>query len=99
MRQPMAALLRSSHMRSGTLIAILALALLPASAGSNPPDMNSAARTQNDAADWAEWDARARITQGDYDGAAQAQQHAAVARRQADQLASRAPRRPAQPRP
>jgi hypothetical protein len=76
-------------MRTGTLFAILTLALLPASAHPNPPDISPAARTQYDQADWAEWDAQAHVTQGDYDTAVQAEQHAAAARRQADQLASR----------
>jgi hypothetical protein len=86
-------------MRTGTLVTILALALVASSAHANPPDISPAARTQYETADWAEWDAQARITQGDYDGATQAQQHAAAARRQADDLASRAPRRPVQANP
>jgi hypothetical protein len=86
-------------MRTSRLPAILTLALLPASAYPNPPDISPKARTQYEAADWAEWDAQARITQGDYDSAVQAQQHATATRKRADQLASRTPKRPAQATP
>ena len=43
----------------------------------------------------ADWDAQARITDGDYDGAVQAEQLAQAARKQADELATRATKRPA----
>ncbi len=77
-------------MRATNLLPVLLLALLPVSAHPNPPDANPGAQTEYNEANWAELDAQARITEGDYDGAVQAEQHAEAARKAADELAARA---------
>ena len=53
------------------------------SGGSGAADAGAAAANR-DAARWAELEAQARITEGDYDGAVQAEQRADVERRKAD---------------
>jgi hypothetical protein len=87
-------------MRVVILIPILLVAALPERALPNPPIPGPSAATEPNAAeanaaDWADWDAQARITDGDYDGAVQAEQLAQAARKQADELATRATKRPA----
>ena len=55
----------------------------PGAGGSGAADAGEAAANR-DAARWAELEAQARITEGDYDGAVQAEQRADVERRKAD---------------
>jgi hypothetical protein len=81
-------------MRVASLVPVVVLALLSAPAHSDPPNVGSSANTQSNEADWADWDARARITEGDYDGAVQAEQRAKEARQQADHVLVRAPSAP-----
>jgi hypothetical protein len=52
------------------------LAVAPGFARPDPPGISPAATAEREAARWAEWEAQARITDGDYDGAIQAQQQA-----------------------
>ncbi|WP_428537742.1 hypothetical protein [Rhodopila sp.] len=70
-------------MRLSTAIGVLMLLAIPASAepavpgaaGPRSADLGAAA-ADRDAARWAELEAQARITDGDYDGAVQAEQQA-----------------------
>ncbi len=62
-----------------------------ATARSEPPDTNSSAAIEANAARWAELDAQARMTDGDYDGAVQAEQTADVNRKHAEELTARVP--------
>ena len=86
-------------MRAASLIPVLIIPALmvlalPASASSEPPTTNPSAATASNEANWAEFEAQARITDGDYDGAVQAEQRADAARKQAEQLAAGAQTRP-----
>lgn len=60
---------------------LLVLTAAFAQAEGNPPDINPAASVDRNEARWADWEAQSRITEGDYDGAAQAQKQADAARR------------------
>jgi hypothetical protein len=82
-------------MRVASLIPALLLATLSAPARSEPPTTGPSAATENNQANWADWDAQARVTDGDYDGAVQAEQQAHAAHRQADEIAARSKRHPA----
>ncbi len=81
-------------MRVARLIPVLMLTVLSTPARPEPPNINSSPATEYNEARWADWDAQARIADGDYDGAVQAEQHANAARKQADELAARAPNIP-----
>jgi hypothetical protein len=69
-------------MRIFLVIPILQLAAVPAFAEPSSVETNPAA-VRNEAG-WAEWEAQARITDGDYDGAVQAERQADVDRDAAD---------------
>lgn len=75
-------------------VLIIPLLALTAAACAEPPTINPAAEANE--AGWAELDAQARITEGDYDGALQAEHRAEVARQHAEELAAHAPIRSAQ---
>jgi hypothetical protein len=77
-------------MRIAFVVSFLVLAAMPAFARSDPAGTIPA--SSNDAG-WAEWEAQARITDGDYDGAVQAQQQADIDRQQANQQLARASKR------
>jgi hypothetical protein len=81
-------------MRVASLVPAVMLALLSAPAYPDPPNIGASANSKYNEADWADWDAQARITEGDYDGAVQAEQRAKEARQQADQVAARTPSPP-----
>jgi hypothetical protein len=49
-----------------------------------PADISPPLSIDRNQARWAEWEAQARMTDGDYDGAVQAQQQAEFDRREAD---------------
>jgi hypothetical protein len=70
---------------------ILTLFLLPMMVPAAHADNGShrASRSASDEANWADWDAKARMTDGDYEGAIQAEQYAQATRRAADDLAAR----------
>ncbi|WP_428489977.1 hypothetical protein [Rhodopila sp.] len=92
-------------MRVSTAITILMLLAIPAfaepaaentgAAGPSTADPGAAAAADRDAARWAELEAQARITDGDYDGAVQAEQQASTERLRAEryQLMARPTRR------
>jgi hypothetical protein len=82
-------------MRSASLIPALMLLALPTIAYPDPPTTNPSPATEYNEANWADWDAQARIAEGDYDGAIQAEQQAKATRKQADELATRSTKRPA----
>jgi hypothetical protein len=77
-------------MRAASLIPILILALLPVGARPDPSDLTPSARPEYNEANWADWDAQARMTDGDYDGAVQAEQRAAAARKAVEERAAQA---------
>jgi len=75
-------------MRLSSAIPVLMLLLMPAFAepravDPSATDPSAAAADRNDAR-WAELEAQARITDGDYDGAVQAEQQANADRHNAD---------------
>ena len=59
------------------LLSLLAMGAAIAGSPANRPSLS----TERDEARWADWEAQARITDGDYDGAVQAQQRADAQRR------------------
>ena len=67
-------------MRSRDVIAVLMLLLMLGVVRSGAVEKSPAA---SDRAGWADWEAQARIMQGDYDGAVQAEQQAEAGRREA----------------
>jgi hypothetical protein len=69
-------------MRISVAISLFLLAALPGFAQRSTVEMSPAA--DRNEARWAEWEAQARITDGDYDGAVQAEQQADVERHEAD---------------
>ena len=66
---------------------LVLLCALPAWAQPTQPGIAPAPRpsTDRDEARWAQWEAEARITDGDYDGAVQAAQQAEAERQKAQQ--------------
>jgi hypothetical protein len=78
-------------MRAASLIPILIPLLLPAAARSDPTNTSPSAKPESNEASWADWDAQARMTDGDYDGAVQAKQKADAARKAAEERAAQAP--------
>jgi hypothetical protein len=77
-------------MRAASLIPMLILLLLPAAARPDPTDIGPSAKPGYNEANWADWDAQARMTDGDYDGAVQAKQQADAARKAAEERAAQA---------
>jgi hypothetical protein len=71
-------------MRISFAIPLLMLLAFPNFARSDPSDLSLAATANRDEARWADWEAQARITDGDYDGALQAEQQAEADRHEAD---------------
>jgi hypothetical protein len=71
------------------------LIALPGAPGSDQPDMTPSAAADRNQAAWEEWEAQARVTDGDYDGAVQAEQRANEEQQQAErlELAARAAKR------
>jgi hypothetical protein len=69
-------------MRIILVIPLLLLAAVPAVAEGSSAETNPAA--DRNQARWAEWEAQARITDGDYDGAVQAERQADSDRDAAD---------------
>ncbi len=85
-------------MRLATLVPAVLMLALSVPARSDPSTVRPSAATATNEANWADWDAQARVTDGDYDGAVQAAQQARAARQQAEKLAARSTRRhPATP--
>jgi hypothetical protein len=78
-------------MRAASLIPMLILLLLPAAACPDPTNISPSAKPGYNEANWADWDAQARMTEGDYDGAVQAKQQADAARKAAEERAAQAP--------
>jgi hypothetical protein len=72
-------------MRAASLILVLTIMTLPAQVRAEPTSTAPSAATESNDAGWADTDAKARIIDGDYDGAVQAQQTADAARKQADE--------------
>jgi hypothetical protein len=72
-------------MRIAFVVPILMLALSPTPARPDTADLSPAAAENRNDARWAEWEAQARITEGDYDGAIKAQRQADADRQQAAQ--------------
>jgi hypothetical protein len=83
-------------MHTASLILVLTTVALPAQARPDPSIMTPSAAAQYDEARWAEWDAKARMAEGDYDGAVEAEQRAGAARKQTEQPVIRKPIRPTQ---
>jgi len=81
-------------MRTTALLPALMLAMLPLAARADPPTVSPSAATAANEARWADLDAQSRVTEGDYEGAVQAEQHANAARKQAEELTAQAPRHP-----
>jgi hypothetical protein len=79
-------------MRAVVAIPLLFLIAVPGCAQAEPAEMKLGMSADQNEARWAEWEAQARITDGDYDGAVRAEQQADADRREADTLA-RAPKR------
>ena len=77
-------------------IPCLMLIALPGFAQSERPGISPSVSAGRNETNWAEWEAQARMTDGDYDGAVQAERQAEAERKKADQqeLAERAPKRP-----
>jgi hypothetical protein len=72
-------------LRPALAIPLLLLMALPNLARSAPPGISPSATTDRNEARWAELEAQARVTDGDYEGAVQAQKQADAARTKADQ--------------
>jgi hypothetical protein len=68
------------------VVPLLMLVGMPTVARSDPSQAGPAAATDRDQARWADWEAQARMTEGDYDGAIQAEQQADSDRRESDRL-------------
>jgi hypothetical protein len=71
-------------MRAAFAASLLMLIAGPGVAQPAPADINPPPPIDRNQARWAEWEAQARMTDGDYDGAVQAQQQAESNRREAD---------------
>jgi hypothetical protein len=70
-------------MRIVVAIPLVMLASLPGFTRAEPAGMAPAAFADSNEARWADWEAQARITDGNYDGAIQAQEQANTDRREA----------------
>jgi hypothetical protein len=70
-------------MRAACIALLLVLATSPDLARSDPSSPTTAAAAAWNEARWADWEAWARIAEGDYDGAVQAEKHANTARQRA----------------
>ncbi len=83
-------------MCAGFAVTCLMLIALPGFGQPERPGVSPSVSAGRHEADWAEWEAQARITDGDYDGAVQAERQAAAERKKAEQreLAERAPKQP-----
>jgi hypothetical protein len=76
-------------MRVAFAVAVLMVTINPAAVRSDPP-----ATAAGTAARWAETEAQSRITNGDYDGAIQAEHEAQADRQEAErETAGRSPKR------
>ena len=71
-------------MRIAFAIPLLGLSAMPGLAQSGHSDISPSATADRDEARWADWEAQARVTDGDYDGAVRAEQQADAERQQAD---------------
>jgi hypothetical protein len=82
-------------MRAAVAIPLLFLIAAPSCAQAEPADIRPGVSADQNEARWAEWEAQARITDGDYDGAVQAEQQADAVRREAErrETLARAPKR------
>ncbi len=84
-------------MRTAIFLILCLLTIFPAvgQPDSIAPAAGVSARGDRDEARWADWEAQARITDGDYDGAVQAEQQAEAERHEADrqEMLARASRR------
>jgi hypothetical protein len=76
---------------SAAALLIVPLLLAAPSYAAVPPGADAA--QHSDDALWAEWEAQARLTGGDYDGAIQAEQQATAEWQQAEQASARSSRR------
>jgi hypothetical protein len=87
---------RELPMRAPLAVLLLMLIALAGVARADPPGVGPNASAARNEAYWADWDAQARITEGDYDGAVQAEKLAEAKRQQADreELAARAAKKP-----
>ena len=83
-------------MRAILSLPLLMLAVLPGLAAAEAPGISPSAAIDRNQAKWADLEAQARITDGDYEGALQAERQAQAARDRADQqaVAARGARRP-----
>jgi hypothetical protein len=73
-------------MRMSFVVPLLMLVAMPTVARSDASQAGPAAAADRDEARWADWEAQARITEGDYDGAIQAEQQADTDRRESVRL-------------
>jgi hypothetical protein len=70
--------------RAAFAVSLVILTAAGGPARPDPPAPGASADADRNAARWDEWDAQARITEGDYDGAVQAARQADADRQQAD---------------
>jgi hypothetical protein len=87
---------RNPPMRVAFAMLVLILIALAGAVRADPPGIGPSASADRNEANWADWDAQARITEGDYDGAVQAAKRAEAKRQQADreELAARTVKKP-----
>lgn len=69
---------------SAFILCLLTLSTASGQPNSIAPAAPSSAGRNTDKAAWADWEAQARMTDGDYDGAVVAEQQANAERREAD---------------
>jgi hypothetical protein len=77
-------------MRAAVAIPLLLMMTLPNCGRSDSSDPKSFVAPDRRAASWSEWEAEARMADGDYEGAVQAEQRAAA---EMQEMAARAPKR------
>lgn len=71
-------------MRTAFMVPLLLLMVTPVVAQPEPSDISPAVSADRNEAAWADWEAQSRMTDGDYDGAVEAQRQADVKRQEAD---------------
>lgn len=84
-------------MRRLYAVSMLLLVAAPCAAQRNSQSTMPLIATARDEALWAEWEAQARITEGDYDGAVQAERQADADRQKVDEQEAEQRNRPAAP--
>ncbi|HEY0183539.1 MAG TPA: hypothetical protein VGC09_12095 [Rhodopila sp.] len=78
---------RETAVRLPLIVLVFVLAAVPAFARPDSTDRGPIA-TDRESAGWADWEVQARMADGDYDGAVQAEQQAANERHDAGQAAT-----------